>query len=192
MSLYVRSRGPRGTGSCARPEPPGSGPSAGRSSAGLGAGDGGTVRRVAVSRFEVAGYRSLQDVSLDLAPLTVVVGANGSGKSNLYRALQLVHSCGTGQLARRIALEGGMPSILWAGHRQGEPKIDLSVRLDDLTYEIRLATAARGNWKSRSASLSTRSSPRNTSTATSTIDPPPRCSNATGPRRFSVTTKAGG
>ena len=88
---------------------------------------------MAVSRFEVAGYRSLQDVSLDLAPLTVVVGANGSGKSNLYRALQLVHSCGTGQLARRIAVEGGMPSILWADPRQGEPKIDLSVRLDDLT-----------------------------------------------------------
>ena len=103
---------------------------------------------VAVSRFEVAGYRSLRDVRLDLAPLTVVVGANGSGKSNLYRALQLVHSCGTGQLARRIAVEGGMPSVLWAGQRKGEPKVDLSVRLDDLTYEIRLATVARGDWQS--------------------------------------------
>jgi predicted ATPase len=99
---------------------------------------------VGVSRLEVAGYRSLQKVALDLAPLTVVVGPNGSGKSNLYRALQLAHSCGTGELARRIALEGGMPSVLWAGRRKGEPKVDLSVRLDELTYEICLATLARG------------------------------------------------
>jgi predicted ATPase len=104
---------------------------------------------VAVTRLEVAGYRSLQRVGLDLAPLTVIVGPNGSGKSNLYRALQLAHSCGTGQLARRIAFEGGMPSILWAGRRKGEPKVELSVQLDDLTYEICLATLARGELCSR-------------------------------------------
>ncbi|MGH9044039.1 MAG: AAA family ATPase [Acidimicrobiales bacterium] len=99
---------------------------------------------MAVSRLEVAGYRSLQDVALDLAPLTVIAGPNGSGKSNLYRALQLAHSCGTGELARRIALEGGMLSILWAGRRKGEPKVQLSVQLDHLTYDICLATMARG------------------------------------------------
>lgn len=105
---------------------------------------GVTVLEVAVVRLEVAGYRSLRGVALDLAPLTVVVGANGSGKTNLYRALQLASSCGTGQLARRIASEGGMPSVLWAGDRRGEPKIELSVQLEDLTYEICLATLGRG------------------------------------------------
>jgi predicted ATPase len=36
--------------------------------------------------IHIAGYRSLLDLSLKLAPLTIVQGANGVGKSNLYKA----------------------------------------------------------------------------------------------------------
>ncbi len=38
----------------------------------------------------VNGYRSLRDLVLPLAPLTLVTGANGSGKTSLYRALRLL------------------------------------------------------------------------------------------------------
>lgn len=41
--------------------------------------------RIARAHFE--GYRSLLDVELSLSPLTLLVGANGSGKSNLLDAL---------------------------------------------------------------------------------------------------------
>ncbi|MGH9067528.1 MAG: AAA family ATPase, partial [Acidimicrobiales bacterium] len=95
--------------------------------------------------LEVTGYRSLHEVSVDFGSLTVVTGPNGSGKSNLYRALRLVRACGTGEVARRIAAEGGMPSVTWAGRRRGEPKVELAVTLDELRYEIRLATAGRGS-----------------------------------------------
>lgn len=73
-----------------------------------------------------------------------MTGPNGTGKTNLYKALQLAHACGTGTLARRIALEGGMSSVTWAGDRRGEPKIDLDIHLDDFSYAIRLGTLARG------------------------------------------------
>ena len=38
----------------------------------------------------VANYRSLQDLRIRLAPITVVAGANGVGRSGLYRAPQLI------------------------------------------------------------------------------------------------------
>jgi predicted ATPase len=43
-----------------------------------------------IESLHIRGYRSLELVRLPLAPLTVVTGANGTGKSNLYRCLQLL------------------------------------------------------------------------------------------------------
>lgn len=63
----------------------------------------------------ISGYRSLRDVQLALAALTVVTGANGSGKSSLYRALRLLADIAQGRIIHSLALEGGLPSALWAG-----------------------------------------------------------------------------
>lgn len=45
-----------------------------------------------------SGYRSLIDVRVRLEQVTVVLGENGSGNTNLYRALRL-HSKGAGWAA---------------------------------------------------------------------------------------------
>ena len=63
----------------------------------------------------VSGYRSLRDVVVPLHGLDVVTGANGSGKSSLYRALRLLAGCGRGDVVGTLAREGGLPSALWAG-----------------------------------------------------------------------------
>jgi predicted ATPase len=69
------------------------------------------------------GYRSLRDFRVKLGRVTVVTGENGVGKSNLYRALTLLHRMAEGRLAAALAEEGGMPSALWAGKfRKGDPK----------------------------------------------------------------------
>jgi predicted ATPase len=70
----------------------------------------------------VAGYRSLRDVVLPLGSLTVVTGGNGSGKSNLYRALRLLAAAASGALVPAVAREGGLPSLLWAGPETGGPE----------------------------------------------------------------------
>lgn len=67
----------------------------------------------------VRGYRSLRDVVLPLGPLTVVTGANGSGKSNLYRALHLLAATAREGAPAALAREGGLASALWAGPEQG-------------------------------------------------------------------------
>ncbi len=63
----------------------------------------------------IRGYRSLRDVVLPLRRLTVVTGANGTGKSSLYRALRLLADCGRGEVIGSLAREGGLESVLWAG-----------------------------------------------------------------------------
>lgn len=71
-----------------------------------------------LSTVAVRGYRSLRDVVLPLRRLTVVTGANGSGKSSLYRALGLLADCGRGEVIGSLAREGGLESVLWAGPEQ--------------------------------------------------------------------------
>lgn len=67
----------------------------------------------------VSGYRSLRDVVVPLGGLTVVTGANGTGKSNLYRALRLLAGAATGGMVDAVAREGGLSSLLWAGPEHG-------------------------------------------------------------------------
>lgn len=68
-----------------------------------------------MTRLAIAGYRSLRDVRLELGALNVVTGANGSGKSSLYRALNLLADIAQGQIIHSLAAEGGLQSTLWAG-----------------------------------------------------------------------------
>jgi predicted ATPase len=44
-----------------------------------------------------------------------VTGANGSGKSSLYRALRLLADIAQGRIIQSLAAEGGLRSTLWAG-----------------------------------------------------------------------------
>lgn len=56
-----------------------------------------------IHSLQIEGYRSLLDVSLKLAPLTVIQGANGVGKSNLYKALQLFAALANGRFSQEVA-----------------------------------------------------------------------------------------
>ena len=85
----------------------------------------------ALSHLAVAGYRSLQQLTLPLGGLTVVCGANGCGKSNLYRSLGLIAAAARGDLVAALAAEGGLPAVFWAGperSRAGGGRGDMPVQ----------------------------------------------------------------
>jgi predicted ATPase len=63
----------------------------------------------------VANYRSIRSLVMPLGPLTLITGSNGSGKSNLYRALRLLAEAAQGGIVSSLAREGGFSSTLWAG-----------------------------------------------------------------------------
>jgi predicted ATPase len=60
-----------------------------------------------ITRIAVAGYRSLRDVRIALGALNVITGANGSGKSSLYRALRLLADIAQGRIIQSLAAEAG-------------------------------------------------------------------------------------
>lgn len=68
------------------------------------------IRTVAVQ-----GYRSLRDLALPVGQLTVITGANGSGKSSVYRSLRLLADVALNAVVASLAREGGLPSTFWAG-----------------------------------------------------------------------------
>jgi predicted ATPase len=63
----------------------------------------------------ISGYRSIRDLVLPLDRLTLIPGANGSGKSSLYRAIRLLADVARGGVIGALAREGGLQSTLWAG-----------------------------------------------------------------------------
>ena len=72
-----------------------------------------------IETMAVEGYRSLRELVLPLGRLTVVTGANGTGKSGVYRALRLLAECALGGAVGAVAREGGLRSTLWAGPEHG-------------------------------------------------------------------------
>jgi predicted ATPase len=66
----------------------------------------------------VANYRSINSLVLPLGQLNLITGANGSGKSNLYRALRLLAETAQGGVVNALAREGGLESSFWAGPEQ--------------------------------------------------------------------------
>lgn len=68
-----------------------------------------------LTALAISGYRSLRDFVVPLKSLNLITGANGSGKSNLYRALRLLADTAQGRVVPSLAREGGLQSTLWAG-----------------------------------------------------------------------------
>jgi len=52
---------------------------------------------------------------LPLGQLNVITGANGSGKSSVYRSLRLLADVAQNEVIASLAREGGLPSTFWAG-----------------------------------------------------------------------------
>lgn len=81
-----------------------------------------------LKRLKVQGFRSLRDVDLELRDLTVLIGANGSGKSNLLSLLRLVHAAVSTDLQFRIATDGNASSVLHYGPKHtNEIRVDLEI-----------------------------------------------------------------
>jgi predicted ATPase len=115
-----------------------------------------------LTALAVSGYRSLRDVVVPLAGLNLVTGANGSGKSNLYRALRLLADVAQGRAIASLAQEGGLSSVLWAGpegsnlsmrqgyhavqgtRRKGPISLKLGFASDDFGYAIDLGLPPQG------------------------------------------------
>jgi predicted ATPase len=80
-----------------------------------------------ITRLRVKNYRGLADVDLTLGPLTVFVGLNGAGKSNLLDALRFVRDVVADRMEIAVGQRGGMSALRhWSP--KGHP-VDVSIEL---------------------------------------------------------------
>ncbi|MBR0696544.1 AAA family ATPase [Bradyrhizobium lablabi] len=90
--------------------------------------------------ISISNYRSIRRLFMPIQPLSVFVGENGVGKSNLYKSLSLLRDAATGRITRTIADEGGLNSVCWSGIRKrGEDgRLRLATGFDNFRYSIEL------------------------------------------------------
>ncbi|MBB4678274.1 AAA family ATPase [Crossiella cryophila] len=94
----------------------------------------------------IENYRSLRHLVLPLRQLNLVTGANGSGKSSLYRALRLLADAARNGAVTALAREGGLQSTLWAGPavigrgvREGRYPVQGTVRTEPVGLRLGFA-----------------------------------------------------
>lgn len=101
--------------------------------------------------LSINNYRSILNLTIPLGSLNVVTGANGCGKSNLYRALRLLAETAKGGVVNSLAEEGGLDSTFWAGPenisermRRGEVPVQGSPRKESVRLRMGFANEEYG------------------------------------------------
>src|SRR5271156_6175243 len=96
----------------------------------------------AISSLTVQNVLSFGDVptTLDLRPLNVLIGANGSGKSNLIEVLGLLKAAPT-DVATPICDGGGIDEWLWKGGAAKSRIASVHVTLEHNPKRLRYSLA---------------------------------------------------
>jgi predicted ATPase len=104
-----------------------------------------------LTALAISNYRSLRKLVVPLQRLNVITGANGSGKSSLYRALRLLADTAQGRVIPSLAREGGLQSTLWAGPesisrsvKQGDYPVQGTRRDEPITLSLGFASEEFG------------------------------------------------
>jgi predicted ATPase len=110
-----------------------------------------------VRRLRISNYKSIGKCDVELAPLTILVGRNGSGKSNCLDALRFVADGLQTSLDHAIKARGGIEEV--RRRSTGHPRhfaVALDLNLADsntATYGFEIATRKSGGFVVRSERL---------------------------------------
>ena len=77
----------------------------------------------------IEGFKSLAYIEQPLRPLNVLIGANGSGKSNFIDAISFLRAIVQGQLQRYVGQAGGADRILHFGSK-ATSNLEMQVSFD--------------------------------------------------------------
>jgi predicted ATPase len=79
--------------------------------------------------IEIAGYKSIKAERIDLNPINILIGANGSGKSNFMSFFEFLNRLLNRKLNDYIALSGGIDKFLYKG-RKTTNQVSFKVEFD--------------------------------------------------------------
>jgi len=101
-----------------------------------------------INTLHIQNYRSIREMSLELEQLNIVFGPNGTGKSNIYKAIHLMHSAAQGQFSQALANEGGILKVFWAGKTRSDQLRRMNLAVETETYEYELQVKEESIWLS--------------------------------------------
>jgi predicted ATPase len=112
-----------------------------------------------LTKLRVNNFKSLKNITLDLGPRNVLVGANMAGKSNVIDLFRFIYDMtfprqgGSGALSNAVFGRGGFGELLWKGGNDQVIEIGLSGRTSDhgnewpWEYSISIQGEAYGNFR---------------------------------------------
>lgn len=74
-----------------------------------------------ISNLKIRNFKSIASADIDFEPLTMLVGANASGKSNLINVFRFISNIATDGIDNAVALQGGIPYLANASLPKGTP-----------------------------------------------------------------------
>ena len=90
-----------------------------------------------LDRVTIKGFKSFDEVDLELGKLSLLVGPNGAGKSNFIQVFELLGEIIRGELELSVGLAGGASALLHSTSRHAE-RIEIEATFASNGYEISL------------------------------------------------------
>lgn len=94
-----------------------------------------------ITAIRINGFKSFQDFQMSFTPLTVVAGANASGKSNLFDALQLLSNLADKDLKTAFKQQRGNPNELFTQYDEDSYAVEMEFEVEMLVHRT-----VRDNW----------------------------------------------
>lgn len=91
-----------------------------------------------LTRLEIDGFKTFENLCIDLMPFTVVLGTNAAGKSNLFDAIQLLSNLATKDVAEAVKDMRGEPLELFRqtpGGRSKQIRLAAEVLVDPMVRD---------------------------------------------------------
>jgi predicted ATPase len=83
-----------------------------------------------IEKISIRGYKSIDKLALDIKDINVLIGGNGSGKSNFISVFKFLREITEGRLENFVKTSGGADSILHFGAKR-TPTASFHIRLND-------------------------------------------------------------
>ena len=94
-----------------------------------------------ITKIDIRGFKSIKECSIDLKMLNVMIGCNGSGKSNFISLLDMLQSMIEGELQSYVSKNGGPNAILHFGRKETE-KLQVEFYFGNNGYQFSLVPTA--------------------------------------------------
>lgn len=91
----------------------------------------------ALDKIAIRGFKSIADCEVPLAPINVVIGANGSGKSNFIDVFEFLHAIRQGHLQAHVGKAGGADRILHFGSKTTS-ELFIHISFEDGTNQYKI------------------------------------------------------